>query len=325
MRRREFIAGLAGAATWPIAVRAQQSPVPVIGFLHPATAASYAPYVAAFRHALAEQGFVDGRNVVIEFRWGDDDLTRLPALVAQLVRLRVAVLVTGGGTAAAAAKAATSTIPIVFSTGVDPVRAGLVASFNRPGGNATGSVQFNDDLVTKRLEILRELVPDAYRIGVIVNPPAPATEMVVSRLTAAAGRLGLKIRVFKTPSQQQFEPAFVAMVRDGVRALIVQNDPLFTDRREHLVSLAARYAIPAAYEYSEFVMAGGLFSYGSSNSDAYRLVGTYVGRILKGEKPANMPVVQPTQFEFALNAKTARALGLTVPQSILLRADEVIE
>jgi putative ABC transport system substrate-binding protein len=324
MRRREFIAGLGGAVAWPLAARAQQTAVPVIGFLHPAMAASYAPYLMAFRQALAEQGFIEGRNVAIEFRWADDDFERLPALAAELVRRGVTVLVAGGA-AAYPAKAATSTIPIVFSTGSDPVQLGLVASLNRPGGNATGTVQFNDELNAKRLQILREMVPKARLIGMFAVPGTPTTKLRLASLLAAAGRLGQEIRVSEVSSPKQFDSTFAAMVQAHISAVLVPNSTLFTNNRDHLVALAARYALPTAYEYREFVIEGGLFSYGSSNSESYRVVGTYVGRILKGEKPADLPVVQPTRVELVINLKTAKALGLTVPETLLATADKVIE
>jgi putative tryptophan/tyrosine transport system substrate-binding protein len=323
MRRREFIAVFAGVAAWPLAARAQQA-VPAVGFLHPASAASYAPYLTAFRQGLSEQGFVEGRNVAIEFRWAEDDFARLPALAADLVRRGVAVIVAGGN-AAYPAKAATSSIPIVFSTGSDPVQLGLVASLNRPGGNATGTVQFNDELIAKRLQILREMVPKARRIGTFFVPGTPTSELRLASLMGAARRIGQEIRVFRVASLVDIDNAFGMMAKEQLDGLLVPNSTLFTNNREHLVSLAARYAIPAAYEYPEFVTVGGLFSYGSSNSDSYRLVGTYVGRILKGEKPQDLPVVQPTRFEFVLNLKTAKALGLTVPNTVLVSADEVIE
>jgi putative ABC transport system substrate-binding protein len=323
-RRREFITVLCGSAVWPLAARAQQSTMPVVGFLHPATATAYAPYVAAFRQSLAEQGFVEGRNVAIEFRWAEDDFTRLPALAAELVRLRVAVIV-ASGTAAYPAKAATSTIPIVFSTGSDPVQLGLVASLNRPGGNITGTVQFNDELVTKRLEMLREMVPKARLVGMLSDPRTASAEIRLANVMAAARRIGQEMRDFRVTSEDQFDALFPAMAKEQVGALLVPNGTLFTNNRERLVALAARYGLPAAYEFREFPLIGGLFSYGSSNSDSYRQIGVYTGRILKGEKPADLPVVQPTRFEFVLNLKTAKALGLAVPDKLLAIADEVIE
>jgi len=323
MRRREFLTLIGAAAAWPLAARAQQT-VPVVGFLHPALPAGYAPFIEAFRRGLEEAGFVDGRNVTIEFRWGEDHADRLPALAADLVRRRVAVIVGNGG-AALAAKDATSTIPIVFSTGSDPIEMGLVASFNRPGGNVTGTVQFNDELVGKRLEMMRELVPGTAVIGLLLDPTSPSAPMRSKAFQGAAARVGQSARILNTESQTQFEAAFAAAARDKVGALVVPNSTLFTNNRELLVTLAARYAIPASYEYREFVTAGGLLSYGSSNADSYRQVGTYAGRILKGEKPADLPVVQPTRFELVINRKTAKTLGLTVPPTLLVAADEVIE
>jgi putative tryptophan/tyrosine transport system substrate-binding protein len=327
IQRRDFITLLGGStAAWPLAARAQQQAMPVIGFLHPATAAGYAPYVAAFREGLRERGFVEGRNVTIDFRWGEDDYTRLPGLAAQLVARRVAVIV-GSGASAVVAKAASTSIPIVFSTGVDPIELGLVASFNRPGGNVTGTVQFNVDLLSKRLEILHEMVPRAGVIGLLINPASQSdsNNAYASALLNAARRLGQPVRILDTANAGQFEAAFATMQREGIGALLVSNNPAFTNGRAELVALAARYGIPASYEYREFVTAGGLMSYGSSNRDSYRLVGSYAGRILMGEKAADLPVVQPTRFEFVLNLKSAKALGLDIPLKLHAFADEVIE
>jgi putative tryptophan/tyrosine transport system substrate-binding protein len=318
--RRTFVAGLGATATWPLAPWAQQAAMPVIGFLHPASPQAYEPYLAAFRQALRESGFAEGRNVAIEFRWAEDRLDRLPALAADLVSRRVAVIV-AGGQAAYAAKAATSSIPIVFSIGTDPVQAGLVASFNHPGGNATGTVQFNDSLITKRLEMLHELVPKATVVAMPVLRGEQATADRTAAAQAAARRLGIQIRIIDLTTELDFERIFAERI-DG---LLVPNSTVFTNGRDRLVALAARNAVPAIYEYREFVTAGGLISYGSTNSYSYRVVGGYVGRILKGEKPADLPLVQPTQFELVINLKTAKALGLTVPTSLQQLADEVIE
>ena len=307
----------------PLVVRAQQRAQPVIGFLHPAAPESYAPYVAAFRQGLGDSGFVEGRNVAIEFRWAEDHLDRLPALAADLVSRRVAVIV-AGGQAAYTAKAATSMLPIVFSIGTDPIQTGLVASFNRPGGNATGTFQFNDSLIGKRLEMLRELVPKAAVIAIPLARGEVATPNRLAAAQAAAGQLGLQIRAIDVETQDDFEAIF-ATGRERIDGLLVPNSTVFTNGRERLAALAARHSVPAIYEYREFVTAGGLISYGSSNSYSYRVVGNYVGRILKGEKPADLPVVQPTQFELAINLKTAKALGLTVPASMQQLADEIIE
>jgi putative ABC transport system substrate-binding protein len=322
--RRQFLTLLGGAAAaWPVAAPGQQPGLPVIGFLHPAAPEAYAPYLAAFRQGLNEAGFVEGRNVTIEFRWAEDRLDRLPALAADLVSRRVAVIVVGGQ-AAYAAKAATSSVPIVFSIGTDPIQTGLVASFNRPGGNATGTVQFNDSLLAKRLELLRELVPKAAVIAMPVVRGELAMTNRVAAAQEAARRLGLQILTFDVSVQNDFDAIFAAD-HEQIDGLLVPNGTVFTNGRERLVALAARHAVPAIYEYREFVTAGGLISYGSSNSYSYRVVGSYVGRILKGEKPADLPVVQPTQFELVINLKTAKALGLMVPPTMLALADEVIE
>jgi putative ABC transport system substrate-binding protein len=326
MRRREFLTFLGGAAAaWQPAARAQQPAIPVIGFLHPASLAGYAPYVAAFRQALAEQGFIEGRNVTIDFRWGEDDVSRLPALAADLVQRHVAVIVAGGSSAAVVAKAATKTIPIVFSAGTDPIANGLVAAFNRPGGNATGTIQFNDELITKRLELLREMAPNAAVIGLLTDQGSTETAVRIAAVQMAARTMGQQIRVVSVASAAEFDAIIASLVRDKVGALLVPNATLFTNNRDRLTAAAARYMIPAGYEYREFAEAGGLFSYGSSNADSYRTVGSYVGRILKGEKPADLPVVQPTRFEFVLNLKAAKALGLDIPLKLHAFADEVIE
>jgi putative ABC transport system substrate-binding protein len=326
MDRRDFITLLGGAAAaWPLAARAQQPGLRVIGFLHPATPESYAPYLAAFRQALSEAGFVESRNVAIEFRWAQDRLDRLPELAADLVRRRVAVIVAGGSNAAIAAKGATATIPIVFTIGNDPVEAGLIASFNRPGGNATGTVQFNDSLIAKRLEMLHDLVPNAAVIGMPIEHGSQGMIARSASAQTAARQLGLEIRIIDVTGQDDFESIFASKDGKRIDALLVPNATLFTNGRERLVALAARHAVPAIYEFREFVTAGGLASYGSSNSYSYRLIGSYVGRILKGEKPADLPVVRPTQFELVINLKAAKALGLTVPPSLQQLADEVIE
>jgi len=325
MRRREFITLLGGAAAaWPLAARAQQ-PVPVVGFLHPASPDGYAHNVAALRQGLSETGFVEGRNLAIEYRWGQDRADRLPILAADLVERGVATIVAGGGTAAMAVKALTATIPVVFSVGLDPVKAGLVESLNRPGRNATGMLQFNDALLTKRLGMLRELVPKAAVVGVLTDPTGLATERRLAILREAARAVGQQIRVLSAASQERFDEVFETVSRERIDALLVTNSTPFTNGRERLVALAARHGVPASYEYREFVAAGGLHSYGASHTEEYRQVGVYVGRILKGEKPADMPVVQTTKFELAINLKAAKALGLTIPQTLLATADELIE
>jgi putative ABC transport system substrate-binding protein len=325
MTRREFIILLGGAAAWPLPARAQQQAVPVIGFLHPATPESYAPYLAAFRLALSKAGFDEDRNVAIEFRWGQDRLDRLPELAADLVRRSVAVIVAGGSNAAIAAKGATTTIPIVFTIGNDPVEAGLIASFNRPGGNATGTVQFNGSLIAKRLEMLHELVPNAAVIGMPIEHGSQGMIARSATTQTAARQLGLEIRIIDVTGQDDFESIFATKEGRRIDALLVPNAFVFTNGRERFVALAASHAVPAIYEFREFVTAGGLASYGSSNSYSYQLVGSYVGLILKGEKPGDLPVVQPTQFELVINLKAAKTLGLTVPPSLQQLADEVIE
>jgi ABC-type uncharacterized transport system substrate-binding protein len=326
MIRRKFITLIGGAAAaWPLAARAQQTGMPVVGFLHPATPVGYAHIVAALRQGLSETGHIEGRNLAIEFRWGDDHLDRMPALAADLVRHRVAVIVAGGLSAAIAARSVTTTMPIVFSAGTDPVKAGLVASFNRPGGNITGLLQFNDSLITKRLEMMRELVPKASVIGLLVDPKAVSATPRSESVQAAARAIGQQLRVLSATSQEQFDEVFATAKHEQIGALLVSNGTVFTNGRERLVALAARYAIPTSYEYREFVAAGGLLSYGANHTDEYRQVGAYAGRILKGEKPADMPVIQTTKFELAINLRAAKALGLTVPPTLLARADEVIE
>jgi putative ABC transport system substrate-binding protein len=326
MRRRDFIA-LAGsaAAAWPLAARAQQ-PMPVIGFLGSASAAPNADSVAAFRQGLGEGGYVEGRNVVIEYRWAENLYDRLPALAAELVRRPVAVIVASGGPVAAqAAKAATSTIPIVFTASSDPIKLGLVASLSRPGGNMTGSAMLTAELDAKRLELLRELVPTARVIGALVNPGRTDAE-AQSRDAQEAGRaLGLQVIILSASSERNIDTAFASLAGQGIGALLVGADPFFHSRRVQLVALAARHAVPAMYMSRDFAAAGGLMSYGASIADGYRQAGIYAGQILKGAKPADLPIVQPTKFEFMINLKTAKALGLDVPPMLLARADEVIE
>jgi putative ABC transport system substrate-binding protein len=328
MRRREFITLLGGvAAAWPVAARAQRPATPVIGLLSSASAGSWAYQLNAFRQGLSETGYIEGQNVAIEYRWADGQYERLPSLAAELVRLEVAILVaTGaGGFAAQAAKTATSTIPIVFSSALDPIKLGLVASINRPGGNATGFIQFAAVLEAKRLQLLNELVPNPAVIGVLVNPANPAAETQMTDVHAAARSIGRQIHVVTASSEGEFDAAFASLVRQRIGGLLVAADPFFYSRHELVVALAARHAIPAIYEWREFAAAGGLISYGNSITDAYRQIGVYAGRILKGANPADLPVVQPTKFELVINLKTAKALGLTVPSSMQLLADEVIE
>jgi putative tryptophan/tyrosine transport system substrate-binding protein len=327
MRRRDFIIllGAAAAVAWPFAAGAQQAPMPVIGHLHSASANAFEPLVAAFRNGLKETGYVEGQNVAIEFRWAEDQVDRFPALAADLVRRQVAVIVCDS-LAAVAAKAATTTIPIVFAVADDPVQLGLVANLARPGGNATGINFFVGELVAKRLELLRELVPAATRVAVLVNPAnAPNTEITLRDVEPAARAMGLQIQVLNASTSREIDSAFASLMRERPDALFVGNDAFFTSRRVQFVTLAARDRIPAAYSNRDYAEAGGLMTYGTKVADAYRQVGTYAGRILKGSKPADLPVLQSTKFELVINAQTARLLGLTVPDKLLARADEVIE
>ena len=326
MKRREFITLLsAAAAAWPVAARAQQAAVPVIGFLGGGTPRGLEYLVRAFRHGLGEAGFVEGRNVAIEYSWAEDQQDRLPALAADLVRRQVAVIVAGPTAAALAAKAATTTIPVVFQTGRDPVKDGLVTSFNRPGGNVTGVSQLAIELGAKRLALLQELVPNAGLIAVLTYPQSVVSQEQVKHLQQAAGALGLRILVLNVESERDLNPAFASLVEQRADALIVSASAFFVSRRDRLVALAASNAVPTVYQSREYMAAGGLMSYGSDFSDVYRQVGVYTGRILRGEKPADLPVVQPTKFELVISLKTAKALGLTVPLPLQAAADEVIE
>jgi putative tryptophan/tyrosine transport system substrate-binding protein len=326
MRRREFIATLGSAAAWPLSARAQQLPSPVIGFLHPSSAEAYASLMLTFRNGLGEVGYIEGRNLIIEYRWADDHYDRLPALAAELVGQRVSVIATANATAAAlAAKAATSTIPIVFTIGADPVQFGLVASLNHPGGNVTGVSFLSNLLVAKQLGLLQEFVPAASEFGLLVNPDNPNAEPDTRHAKAAADSLGRKIHVVYASSERDLGSAFTALIERHVAALVVVPDALFVGQRQQLATLASRHAIPTIYSNRVYADAGGLMSYGASQLDAYRQAGIYVGRILNGEKPADLPVIQPTKFELVINLKTAKALGLSVPQTLLSTADEVIE
>jgi putative ABC transport system substrate-binding protein len=326
--RRELLAALGGAvAAWPLAARAQQPAMPVIGYLHAASPESSAHRVAAFRRGLNEAGYFEGQNVAVEYRWADGRYDRFPELAAELVRRQVSVIVAAGNTTAAnAAKAATSTIPIVFAVGADPVERGLVASLARPGGNATGVNFFVAELAAKRLGLLRELMPTATRVGVLVNPAnPPVAQSTVRDVQTAADSIGLQIHILNASTIREIDAAYVSLVRERADALLVGSDGLFNSRRVQLAMLAVRNAIPATYSVREYAEAGGLMSYGTNFADTDRQVGIYAGRILKGAKPADLPVLQSSRFEFVVNLQAARMLGLEVPPSLLARADEVIE
>jgi putative tryptophan/tyrosine transport system substrate-binding protein len=324
MKRREFIALVgSGAAVWPLIARAQQPALPMIGFLHPLSPEAAARQLTAFRQGLKETGYVEGQNIAIEYRWADGHHERLPALAADLVRREVAVIAaTGGGTSALAAKAATSTIPIVFNNVSDPVKSGLVASFNRPGGNITGTVSLDGPLVGKQIGLLQKLVPDAALIAVLVNPDNANT---VSDVQEAAHSTGQQLLVLNARAEDEFDAAFATMAEQKAEALLVASDPFFYSQRNQLVALATRHRIPAIYIYREYAAAGGLMSYGANLAENYRQVGVYTGQILKGAKPTDLPVMQSAKFEFVINLKVAKALGLTIPPSLLATADEVIE
>jgi putative ABC transport system substrate-binding protein len=325
--RRDFITLLGGAAAaWPLAARAQQPGMPVVGFLRSTSANASIDLVAALRRGLAEAGYTEGQNIAIEYRWAEGHNDRLPALAADLVRRQCALIVAGGDAAAHAAKTATTTVPIVFATGEDPVKVGLVSRLNRPGGNITGISFYNSaDLESKQLELLREVVPKAAVIGVLVNPTMAAVQSQESEAQVAARALGLQLFVVNAGSERDFDTAFTTLVEQRVEALLIVGNALFTGQRYRLVAVAARYALPTIYPLREFVAAGGLMSYGGSLTDAYRKVGVYAGRILKGEKPADLPVVLPTKFELVINLQTAKGLGIEIPPMLLARADEVIE
>jgi putative tryptophan/tyrosine transport system substrate-binding protein len=323
MRRRAFIAALGGAAAWPMVARGQR-PMPVVGYLSAASPEAAAPYLTAIRQGLGEAGFVEGRNVVIEYRFAENDLRRLPALAAELVSQRVTVLFAVAN-AALAAKAATSTIPIIFVAGLDPIKSGLAASLNRPGGNATGVSIFIADLEAKRLGLLHETVPNAELIAVLLNPSNPAFETQSRDINEAAVALGLKLYVERASNEREIDAAFAGFSQKGAGALLVGADPFYISSRALVVAPAEKYRLPAIYPVREFAEAGGLMSYGTGLTDAYRQAGEFVGRVLKGANPADMPVQQVTKFEFVINLKTTKALGLTMPPRLLARADEVIE
>jgi ABC-type uncharacterized transport system substrate-binding protein len=326
MRRRDVIRGIAGsAAAWSLAARAQQSTMPVIGYLSQGSAESDDVRLAGLRRGLAEAGHVEGRNVTIEYRWAANQIDQLPALVADLLQHRVAVIVTPGTLSTFAAKAATSTVPIVFVTGTDPVQLGLVGSLNQPGGNVTGYTVLRHDLSAKRLEMLHELLPGTASVGFLEDPRNPTAELETRELLAASRALGVKIQMLHVATEGEIDSAFASLVQARTGALLVPDEIFFNDRITQLVALAARYAVPTLYSIREFPLAGGLMSYGISRAETYRLIGLQVARILEGQKPADLPVMQSTKIELVINLKTAKALGVTIPPSLLARADEVIE
>jgi putative ABC transport system substrate-binding protein len=327
MRRRDFIKGIAGsAATWPLAARAQQPAMPVIGLLNPGSASAFANLIDAFRRGLAETGYVEGRNVAIEYRWAESRYDRLPALAADLVERRVTVIAALGSSAPGrAAKSATSTIPIVFQTGADPVAEGLVASMNRPAGNVTGVSRMTVATDPKRLELLHEAVPAATVAACFVNPNSPRADFQIKQIQGSAALLGLKLVVVRVGNENDLENAFATLLQAGATILLIANDPSLQAVQDQIATLAKRHAIPSISGTRTFVAAGGLMSYDASLADSFRQAGVYVGRVLHGEKPADLPVLQPTQFDLVINLKTAKALGIKVPQSLLVAADEVIE
>jgi ABC-type uncharacterized transport system substrate-binding protein len=326
MLRREFITLLGGTAiAWPLSARAQQPAIPVVGFLHYASPGTFAHIAEAVRRGLKEAGYIEGQNVTIEYRWADGHYDRLPALAAELVQRQVTVITAGGNVAAQAAKAATAVIPIVFTSGADPVWSGLVASLSRPGANLTGASLVAAELAVKRLEVIRELLPHARAVAMIVNPNYPGAESEMAEVEAAGPVIGLQIQKAKAGDVSALETAFATISQMRVDAVTVGTDGFFITRREQIAALAARYAVPGIYPFPDFPAAGGLASYGASLADAYRQAGVYAGRVLKGAKPADLPITQPVKFELIINLKTAKALGLTIPPAVLSRADEVIE
>jgi len=327
VKRRKFITLLGGAAAWPLAARAQQPAMPVIGFLSSASrSVDDVHRLAPFRQGLSEAGYTEGRNVAIEYRGADYQLDRLAALAADLARRQVSLIAVGGSPAAAlAAKSATATIPIVFTNAADPVQIGLVASLNRPGGNITGFTQLGADLGAKRMGLLRELVPFATSIAILVNPARPGVDAQSMQAQEAARALGLQLYILKASSERDFDAVFLKLIQLRAGALVISADALFNDRSDEIITLARRYSVPTIYEWRDAVAAGGLISYGTRRLDGYRQIGILAGRILKGEKPADLPIPRPTKFELVINLKTAKALGLTIPPGVLAIADEVIE
>jgi putative tryptophan/tyrosine transport system substrate-binding protein len=325
IKRREFIAGLSGAVAWPVVARAQR-PVPVIGFLGSQSPGPIAHQLSAMREGLKETGYIVDQNVTIEFRWAEDHYDRFPAMAAELVRMPVSVIVASGGNVpAVVAKAATATIPIVFPIVTDPVKGGLVASINRPGGNLTGIAALTIELDPKRLELLCELAPAAHVIGALIDSNRPEADDQARSLLAAAQTLGRKMVIASVAAAGEFDAAIASLVEQKAGALVISASPIFMSSRDQLVALSTRHALPTIYQFSDFGASGGLITYGASTADCYRMGGVYVGRILKGEKPADLPVLQPVKFELVINLKTAKALGLTVPPTLLARADELIE
>jgi putative ABC transport system substrate-binding protein len=326
LRRREFLGAIGGGlVTWPLAARAQQPVMPVIGFLNGSSPAGYARMVAAFRQGLKETGYIEGQNVAIEYRWAEGHLDRLPALAADLVHRQVSVIAATSTPANLVAKNATSTIPIVFTTGSDPVRFGLVTNLARPSGNVTGVTQLSVEILPKRIELAHELVPTATVIAVLVNPTDPLADFEVRDAQAAARTLGLQLQVLRASTEAEIDDAFTAVIEKRAGVFVIATSVLFNGHVEQMAALATRHLVPTIYEYRQFVTAGGLLSYGPELTDSYRLAGVYTGRILKGERPAELPVQQATKVELLINLKTAKALGITVPLSLLGRADEVIE
>jgi putative tryptophan/tyrosine transport system substrate-binding protein len=327
MRRRDFITLFGGTAVaWPLVARAQQPAIPVVGFVNAASPQGYARQLSAFLKGLSETGYVDGHNVAIEYRWAEGRNDRLPAMVADLVHRQVAVITATSTPAALAAKAATATIPIVFETGADPISLGLVRSLNRPGGNVTGVTQTSVEIAPKRLQLLHELLPTASVVALLVNPANPAlAEPQSSAVLSAAHALGLELHVLNASTERDFEAVFAKLIELRAGGLVIGGDQLFTSRTERLAALALRHAVPTIYQYREFALAGGLLSYGADVTDTYGLAGVYTGRILKGDKPADLPVQQSTKVELVINLKTAKALGLSIPLPLVGRADEVIE